>query len=802
MGIKGLYKELGPGRREALAKLAIEKLEETGSPLRIAVDISIWQFQVQSGKGGKNPALRTIYYRLLRFLALSIQPLFVFDGPYKPPFKRNVKTSSHGASLPNMLVRALLKKFGFPFLIAPGEAEAECALLQREGIVDAVLSEDVDTLMFGCNTHMKNWSREGKGKTPTHVNVYYSGVVKEEKGLDRESMILVALMSGGDYIPAGISNCGPKTACEAARAGFGRDLCKLARDDEVGLRQWRERLEYELHTNESGYFRQKSAKLKVPINFPDKKVLRYYTHPTVSSAQKLSDLRASIQWECSVDVKGLREFVADAFEWQFLGGAYKYIRGLAPALLVQRLRLRAMETTSYNIDKSAEEERKLIRGIADKPRTHFDSGGMTELRVIYIPAEVASLDLDREESGEYAGIADDESEEDAAGSENDEASHSMSPTKKRGPSKYDPTVPEKIWILETFAKLGVPLTVEIWEAEMRNAKAFASRKARERAAMVPCGLRKGPMDAFTSVSKSGIMRGEDPTLLSSAIESADKTMQRGGPAPTTQAYRTKNIMANTTASMQHRPNVDNTTKSRPTASKGAKKAAPKSRALIHPNSSSQDMTVNPWTLSRRPSDTLDVDVGRTKRYSALGINCSPQSVELEQHTLEPRDGNAFDQPITIDSHLPAEKTRAKALSPGKKMGSANRKLSKRPLSNSSQSKSYSQQASILPKSKGRPRDNNPVSPANSSPVSASSSLPSPSVLMSAPSKKSSAIIRNKKDKSGGSASISVSKAARTRFVIRNSLAGAWKEMEPWEAQPTTPERVVSGVDFVDLTGSS
>lgn len=46
-----IYQEIGPGERIALCKLAIEKLEKTGRPLRIAIDISIWQFQHQAGKG-------------------------------------------------------------------------------------------------------------------------------------------------------------------------------------------------------------------------------------------------------------------------------------------------------------------------------------------------------------------------------------------------------------------------------------------------------------------------------------------------------------------------------------------------------------------------------------------------------------------------------------------------------------------------------------------------------------------------------------------------------------------------------
>lgn len=46
-----IYPEIGPGRRVALSKLAADKFEETGRPLRIAIDISIWLFQIQASKG-------------------------------------------------------------------------------------------------------------------------------------------------------------------------------------------------------------------------------------------------------------------------------------------------------------------------------------------------------------------------------------------------------------------------------------------------------------------------------------------------------------------------------------------------------------------------------------------------------------------------------------------------------------------------------------------------------------------------------------------------------------------------------
>ncbi|EJT68826.1 hypothetical protein GGTG_13604 [Gaeumannomyces tritici R3-111a-1] len=179
MGIPGMYKEIGPGDSISLSKLAVETFERTGRPLRLATDISIWQFQAQAAKGGSNPATRTLFYRLVRLQSHSIQPIFVFDGPNKPTIKRGRRTGgSRGGAVSTAIAKRLIHLFGFYTHDAPAEAEAECALLQRCGIVDAVLSEDVDTIMFGCTCTLRNWSAEKeKGSSsgpPTHVTVYDS----------------------------------------------------------------------------------------------------------------------------------------------------------------------------------------------------------------------------------------------------------------------------------------------------------------------------------------------------------------------------------------------------------------------------------------------------------------------------------------------------------------------------------------------------------------------------------------------------------------------------------------------------
>ncbi|USP81420.1 hypothetical protein yc1106_08694 [Curvularia clavata] len=470
MGIHGIYKEIGPGTRIALSKLAVEKFEETGRPLRIAIDTSIWLFQIQASKGGTNPALRTFYYRLLRLISLAIHPVFVFDGPNKPPFKRNKRTGPNVASIPEFLAKQLLKQFGYPIHLAPGEAEAECALLQREGIVDAVLSEDVDTLMFGSGVTLRNWSPEKSGKTPTHVNVYDAVETKNgPSGLDREGMILVALMSGGDYVPEGIPGCGPKTACEAAKAGFGAELCRIPRNDSRAISQWRERLQHELKTNESKFFKRKHGALKIPDDFPRMDILGYYTHPAISNQAGLDKLRRSINWDQELDFPGLREFTQDAFDWAKLEGAKHFIRSLAPSLVVRELRMRAERVDrlpTNNLQAIQEDEETLIKGLHGK-RQHAITDHCTELRVSFTPVELVKIDLSQEDPDDDIDLPPPSSQQGAGDEDLDEEiplDLEDDGPKKRGPTKFDPEKPARIWVMETFVKVGVPLKVQDWEA--------------------------------------------------------------------------------------------------------------------------------------------------------------------------------------------------------------------------------------------------------------------------------------------------------------------------------------------------
>ncbi|KAG2419670.1 hypothetical protein HFD88_004466 [Aspergillus terreus] len=519
MGIPGLINAIGSGERISLSKLAITHLERTARPIRIAVDISIWLFQVQAGRGGRNPELRTLFYRLLKFLALPIHPLFVYDGREKPPFKRGKATGGSYGNAPIVrLSKILVDLFKFPRHNAPGEAEAECARLQRAGVVDCVMSNDVDALMFGSTLTIMNFSKEGGSGPATHVTCYNMGNsdIPSTVSVDRAGMILFAMLSGGDYLPSGVPKCGSKLAAEIARAGFGADLMEAVDCDgpevDERLSEWRERLQYELEENESGYFQTKHKAVRIPETFPDKAILSYYAKPVVSTDNDIEHLQRRLMnaWDQEIDVMELRQFTADAFEWNYRSGARKVIRLLAEPLVSHRLRLQRRPFAFPDGPMLSNNPTPMFQKVY-KSRTVYSTDGMSELQLDYIPIDIVGLDLLAEEPNPPMP-----SQESTASGDEDEADaeEEVVPTtlaRTRVTKRYDPYEPSKIWIFETVAMRGIPEIVEKWKKEQAE-KASAVNKPRSR----KTGPRKkGPIDPGMkqgSILKYGTLRKESSNV--------------------------------------------------------------------------------------------------------------------------------------------------------------------------------------------------------------------------------------------------------------------------------------------------
>ncbi|GMG41120.1 unnamed protein product [Aspergillus oryzae var. brunneus] len=152
--------------------------------------------QLMSDTGETTSHLMGMFYRTLRMVDNGIKPLYVFDGA--PPklksgelAKRTARkaeaTEAHEEAKEtgtaedvekfsrrtvrvtrdhNAECKKLLKLMGIPYIDAPTEAEAQCAVLARAGKVYAAASEDMDTLCFEAPILLRHLTFSEQRKEP------------------------------------------------------------------------------------------------------------------------------------------------------------------------------------------------------------------------------------------------------------------------------------------------------------------------------------------------------------------------------------------------------------------------------------------------------------------------------------------------------------------------------------------------------------------------------------------------------------------------------------------------------------
>ncbi|RDX40412.1 PIN domain-like protein, partial [Lentinus brumalis] len=305
MGVNGLWELVAPATEyRDLTALALEGMGLLSSPTtlyRVGVDASLWFCQIQAamGKGGprnwqkgKNAELRTLFFRLANLFNKPLAIVFVGDGPDRPGNKRdtNVGKKSHWLTTD---MKNLVVAFGFDWIDAPAEAEAELASMSQAGLIDAVLSDDGDTLMFGAVAVIRksrcSFSRKEDGDV---VAIYRASSILDNPAVQmtRGGLVLLAVLAGGDY-NKGLYNCGFKIAHGLARYGLGDALlaCVTNSVDDVSLRaalsKWRQELLRLLRSDPHGYIGQRCVSLAaaVPEDFPVPSIVCAYARPLTTS---------------------------------------------------------------------------------------------------------------------------------------------------------------------------------------------------------------------------------------------------------------------------------------------------------------------------------------------------------------------------------------------------------------------------------------------------------------------------------------------------------------------------------------
>ncbi|MEM3452953.1 MAG: flap endonuclease-1 [Candidatus Hadarchaeum sp.] len=243
-----------------------EKVElESLSGRIIAIDAlnSLYQFLsiirqrdgelLRDSRGRITSHLSGIFYRTANFVEARIRPVYVFDG--KPPALKRLtveqrqlvrleaesewkkaleegriqdarKFAQRAGRLDTAMIKQtqeLLSYMGLPWVQAPGEGEAQAALMVQRGDAWAAASQDFDSLLFGAPRLVRNLAITGRRKLPgkdAYTEVYPEIIELEkvlaELGITREQLVDIGILVGTDY-NEGIKGIGPKKALELVK---------------------------------------------------------------------------------------------------------------------------------------------------------------------------------------------------------------------------------------------------------------------------------------------------------------------------------------------------------------------------------------------------------------------------------------------------------------------------------------------------------------------------------------------------------------------------------------------------------
>jgi len=171
-------------------------------------------------------------HRIKMFRHYGVEPYVVLDGDYLPSklwtedsraskraeyLSAGMRYHAQGQSskateqfqkcidiTPEMAYRLILalRREGVAYVVAPYEADAQLAYLEKRGIIQAIVTEDSDLLVFGCQTLLVKMSQFGdcvEIKRERFANV--TGQITLH-GFTDDDFRHMAILSGCDYLPS------------------------------------------------------------------------------------------------------------------------------------------------------------------------------------------------------------------------------------------------------------------------------------------------------------------------------------------------------------------------------------------------------------------------------------------------------------------------------------------------------------------------------------------------------------------------------------------------------------------------
>lgn len=208
--------------------------------------------------------------------------------------------------------RDLLRLFGIPYLQAPMEAEAQCAFLNKESVVDGIITEDSDAFLFGAQTVYRRLFSEGQ-----FAEAYEATDIVSKLGLNRDLLIQLAYLLGSDYT-IGVRGVGVVNSMEILEAFPGEKGLKEFREWTKQVTVFDKEPDKEVMTGRSPeavrrQFCWKHRNMKrnweIRSEFPNAAVAEAYRKPEVNHSTK------QFKWG-RVDFVGLGKFCWEKFGWE------------------------------------------------------------------------------------------------------------------------------------------------------------------------------------------------------------------------------------------------------------------------------------------------------------------------------------------------------------------------------------------------------------------------------------------------------------------------------------------------------
>eukprot|EP00095_Tigriopus_kingsejongensis_P003704 maker-scaffold382_size189932-snap-gene-0.25 protein:Tk03704 transcript:maker-scaffold382_size189932-snap-gene-0.25-mRNA-1 annotation:"dna repair protein complementing xp-g cells-like protein" len=191
----------------------------------------------------------------------------------------------------------LLQMFGLPWIVAPSEAEAQCAFLDMNGLTSGTITDDSDIWVFGGQNVFKNFFNQDK-----HCEHFTANEVAQHLGLSRERMILIALLTGSDYT-LGVESVGPVTAMEVLAEFPGAGLEPL-----FAFADWWKKNHENFHAPPGTKLKEKLRRLTLPPTFPNENVVQAYIQPSVDNSLE------AFSWAVPNFVE-ICDYAQDKFGW-------------------------------------------------------------------------------------------------------------------------------------------------------------------------------------------------------------------------------------------------------------------------------------------------------------------------------------------------------------------------------------------------------------------------------------------------------------------------------------------------------